>query len=83
MHDKVYIFRHVFFKATSVYFSIQGNHPAFLCVDCCFDITIKNTASRSLIAGMTRVFIIGLSFLVTNKSKSFLPHVGLVRSVDL
>ena len=43
MHDKVYIFRHVFFKSTSVYFSIQGNHPAFLCVDCCFDITIKNS----------------------------------------
>ena len=79
----VYKFRHVFFKATPVYFSKQGNHSAFLCVDCCFDITIKNTASWSLIAGMTRVLIRRLSFLVTNKSKSFLPHVGLVRSVDL
>ena len=40
MHDKVYIFQHVSFKAIPVHFSIQGNHPTFLFVDCCFDITL-------------------------------------------
>ena len=41
MLDRVYIFRHVFFKATPVCFSTQGNRPAFLFIACCFDITLK------------------------------------------
>ena len=41
MHDRVYIFRHVFFKAIPVCFSMQGNHPAFLFVGCYFNITLN------------------------------------------
>ena len=41
MHDRVYICRHVFLKAILVCFSIQGNHPVFLFVDCCSDITLN------------------------------------------
>ena len=41
MHDRVYIFQHVFCKAIPVRFSIQGNHPVFSFVDCCFDITLN------------------------------------------
>lgn len=41
MHDSYYIFRHVFFKAIPVCFSIQGKHPLFLLVDYCFDIILN------------------------------------------
>ena len=34
MHNKVH-------PSILVHFSIQGNHPVFLFVDCCFDITLN------------------------------------------
>ena len=78
MHDRVYIFRDVFLKAIPVCFSIQGNHPAFLFVNCCFDITlnkhsitISNTWDDLSLDDKTVV-------LAINKCKTFLPRVGLV-----
>ena len=78
MYDRVFIFRHVFFKAIPVCFSIQGNHPAFCLVNVALILPSKNTASWSLIPGMTWVLTIRLSLLVINKSTTFLPRVGLV-----
>ena len=37
----IIIFRHVFFKAIPVCFSLLGNHPANLFVDCYFDIILN------------------------------------------
>ena len=80
MYDRVFIFRHVFFKAIPVCFSIQGNNPAFCLVNVALILPSKNTASWSLIPGMTWVLTIRLSLLVINKSTTFLPRVGLVIS---
>ena len=80
MYDRVYIFRHVFFKAIPVCFSTQRNHPAFCLVIVALILPSTNTASWSLIPGMTWVLIIRLSLLVINKSTTFLPRVGLVIS---
>ena len=78
MYDRAFIFRHVFFKAIPVCFSIQGNHPAFCLANVALILPSKNTASWSLIPGMTWVLTIRLSLLVINKSTTFLPRVGLV-----
>ena len=67
-------------KSIPVCFSIQGNHPAFCLVNVALILPSKNTASWSLIPGMTWVLTIRLSLLVINKSTTFLPRVGLVIS---
>ena len=73
MHDSYYIFRHVFFKAIPVCFSIQGKHPLFLLVDYCFDI-IPNKHSIMITNTWDDLSLDDkLSLVVINKSKTFYP----------
>ena len=61
-------------------FLYKGNILCFCLLIIALILSSTNTASWSLIPGMTWVLMIRLSLVVINKSKTFLPCLGLVTS---